>query len=174
MTYKYLSKSTRLANYSVIPNELFALRLSSTAMILYAKLLNRANLSINRGYLDELGRVFIAYKQEDLARELGKSISTIKTNMNELVIAGLVEKRRANKGRANIIFVLVPEGSAVTDGKNIRDITATGRKSTVYGTDNHLNIGGISNPSRVEYPSPSNNSSNKNNGTNLIYGEDTF
>ena len=39
MTYQYLSKSTRLTNYSVIPNDLFALGLSSTATVLYSKLL---------------------------------------------------------------------------------------------------------------------------------------
>lgn len=36
--------------------------------------------------------------------------------MNELVSAGLIEKRRADKGRANMIFVKVPE-SSVTDTK---------------------------------------------------------
>ncbi len=52
----------------------------------------------------------------DLAQELGRSVSAIKSNMNELVSAGLIEKRRADKGRANMIFVKVPE-SSVTDTK---------------------------------------------------------
>lgn len=56
------------------------------------------------------------YKLEDLAQELGRSVSAIKSNMNELVSAGLIEKRRADKGRANMIFVKVPE-SSVTDTK---------------------------------------------------------
>ena len=110
MAYQYLSKSNRLTNYSVIPNDLFALGLSSTATVLYSKLLNRANLSIANGRVDEHGRIYILYRQEDLAHELRKSISAVKINFNELVEAGLVEKRRADKGRANMIYVKVPEG----------------------------------------------------------------
>ena len=51
---------------------------------------------------------FIVYALEDLAEEMHKGISTIKNNMNELVMAGLIEKRRCNTGRANMIFVKVP------------------------------------------------------------------
>lgn len=53
MTFQFLSKASRLTNYSTIPNELFSMDLSSTATILYAKLLNRANLSIANGRADE-------------------------------------------------------------------------------------------------------------------------
>lgn len=127
---KFLNKHTRLSNYSTIPNELYGSGISSTAMIVYAKLLNRANLSISNGRVDELGRVYVFYRIEDLATEIGRSTSTIKENINELVESGLIEKRRADKGRANLIFVKVP-GSSLTDGK-----------STVYGSDNKpLNSG---------------------------------
>ena len=80
----FLSKSTRLTNYSAIPNELFSLGLSSTATILYAKLINRANLSINNGLVDENGRIYILYRLEDLSTEIGRSISTIKENMGDI------------------------------------------------------------------------------------------
>ncbi len=107
----FLSKSTKLTNYSVIPNDLHGTGLSSTAIILYVKLLNRSNLFITNGRVDELGKVYILYKLEDLAKERGKSLTTIKANMNELVAAGLVEKKRMTKGRANMIYVKVPETS---------------------------------------------------------------
>lgn len=166
MAYQYLSKSIRLTNYSVIPNDLFALGLSSTATVLYSKLLNRANLSIANGRVDEKGRIYILYRQEDLAHELGKSISTVKSNMNELVEAGLVEKRRADKGRANIIYIKVPEGSLVSVG-------TTDRKVTVHGTENKPYKSSKSSPNRVGFQAPNNSNSN---GTNniYIYGEDTF
>ena len=64
----FLSKNTKLTNYSVIPNDLHGIGLSSTALVLYAKLLNRSNLSISTGKVDEL------------------------------VAAGLVEKKRMMKG----------------------------------------------------------------------------
>lgn len=94
----FLSKNTKLTNYSVIPNDLHGIGLSSTALVLYAKLLNRSNLSISTGKVDEHGRVYVFYKLEDLAKEMGKSLTTIKANMKELVAAGLVEKKRIMKG----------------------------------------------------------------------------
>ena len=167
MTYQYLSKSTRLTNYSVIPNDLFALGLSSTATVLYSKLLNRANLSIASGRVDEQGRIFILYRQEDLACELGKSISAVKINLNELVEAGLVEKRRADKGRANMIYVKVPEGS-------LTGIGAIDRKATVHGTENKPYRSSKTSSTRVSFQ-PSNNSNNNGmNNNSYIYGEDTF
>lgn len=175
MEYQYLSKSTRLTNYSVIPNDLFALGLSTTATVLYSKLLNRANLSIANGRVDEKGRIYILYRQEDLAHEIGKSISTVKINLNELVEAGLVEKRRADKGRANIIYVKVPGGSLVGIG-------ATDRKATVNGLQNKPYKSSKSSSSRVSFQAPNNssnngisNSSNNDSGEGTyIYGEDTF
>ena len=110
---QFLSRNTKLTNYSVIPNDLHGGELSSTATILYSKLLNRSNLSITNGKVDEFGRIYINYKLEDLAEEMGKSLSTIKENMRELVDAGLIEKKRMRKGRANMIYVKVPSSSIV-------------------------------------------------------------
>ena len=121
---RFLSKETRLTNYSVVPNELYGEGISSTAMVVYAKLLNRANLSISNSRVDETGRVYVLYRISDLAQEIGRSASTIKEKINELVEAGLIEKRRADTGRANLIFVKVPE-SSLTDAKQ-----------AIYGTDN--------------------------------------
>lgn len=110
---QFLSRNTKLTNYSVIPNDLHGSELSSTATILYSKLINRSNLSITNGKVDEFGRVYINYKIEDLAEEMGKSLSAIKENMRELVDAGLIEKKRMRKGRANMIYVKVPSSSIV-------------------------------------------------------------
>lgn len=167
MAYQYLSKSTRLTNYSVIPNDLFALGLSSTATVLYSKLLNRANLSIANGRVDEKGRIYILYRQEDLAHELGKSVSAVKINLNELVEAGLVEKRRADKGRANIIFVKVPEGSLI-------EIGATDRKAIVHGTENKPYKSSKTSSTRVSFQASNNSNNNGMNNNSYIYGEDTF
>lgn len=158
----FLSKSTRLTNYSAIPNELFSLGLSSTATILYAKLINRANLSINNVRMDENGRIYILYRLEDLSTEIGRSISPIKENMNELVAAGLVEKRRADKGRANLIFVKVPV-SSIADGK-----------PPIYGTESKPYIGAKCDCSRGGFPTTNNNKSNRDKKPNYIYGEDAF
>ena len=130
---RFLSKETRVTNYSTIPNELYEEGIGSTAMVVYAKLLNRANLSISNGRVDEVGRVYVLYRISDLAEEIGCSTSTIKEKINELVEAGLIEKRRADTGRANLIIVKVPE-SSLTDGK-----------PATYGRDNKPFNGGKNN-----------------------------
>lgn len=79
-----------------------------------------------------------------MAHELGKSISAVKINLNELVDAGLVEKKRAEKGRANIIYVKVPEGSLVGIG-------ATDRKATVNGLQNKPYKSSKTGSSRVSF-----------------------
>ena len=157
MKLEFLSKASRLTNYSTIPNELFSMKLSSTATILYAKLLNRANLSISNGKVDDQGRIYILYRQEDLARELGKSISTIKGNMNELVEAGLIEKRRADKGRANMIYVLVP-GSSLTD-----------QKVSLHESDNKPYKSQKAASSWVRNPAPNNSNNNRDNNLKYKY-----
>lgn len=157
---QFLSRNTKLTNYSVIPNDLHGGELSSTATILYSKLLNRSNLSITNGKVDEVGRIYINYKLEDLAEEMGKSLSTIKENMRELVDAGLIEKKRMRKGRANMIYVKVPSSSIVG-------------KSPVLGTENRP-YKGQKTASTWGGKSATNNNNKQESITSYKYGEDTF
>ena len=157
---QFLTQGTKLTNYSVIPNDLHGGELSSTATILYSKLLNRSNLSITNGKVDEVGRIYINYKLEDLAEEMGKSLTTIKENMRELVDAGLIEKKRMTKGRANMIYVKVPETSIVG-------------KSPVVGTENRL-YKGKKIASTWGGKLATNNNNKQDTITSYKYGEDTF
>ncbi len=68
--------------------------------------------------VDEDGRVYIYYGLEDLCKELERSPTNIKLNMKELVDAGLVEKYQGVKGRANMIYVKVPETSLIQGTQN--------------------------------------------------------
>ena len=156
----FLTQGTKLTNYSVIPNDLHGGELSSTATILYSKLLNRSNLSIINGKVDEVGRIYINYKLEDLAEEMGKSLTTIKENMRELVDAGLIEKKRMTKGRANMIYVKVPETSIVG-------------KSPVVGTENRP-YKGQKTASSWGGKLATNNNNKQETITSYKYGEDTF
>lgn len=156
---RFLSKETRLTNYSTIPNELYGEGISSTAMIVYAKLLNRGNLSISNGRVDDTGRVYVLYRISDLAQEIGRSTSTIKEKINELVEAGLIEKKRADTGRANLIFVKVPE-SSLSDGK-----------PTIYGTDNKPFNGGKTNHVTGGKVTPNNYKNKTNIITNYSFEE---
>ena len=157
---QFLTRGTKLTNYSVIPNDLHGGELSSTATILYSKLLNRSNLSITNGKVDEVGRIYINYKLEDLAEEMGKSLTTIKENMRELVDAGLIEKKRMTKGRANMIYVKIPSSSIVG-------------KSPVVCTENRL-YKGKKTVSTWGGKLATNNNNKQETITSYKYGEDTF
>ena len=122
--YQYLMNGSRLTNYSAIPNMVCDMNISSTAKVIYAKLLNRAQLSAVNGFVDGLGRAYVIYTIEDMAKELGKSHSAVKDNLRELAKVGLIEKKRSQKSRANMIFVKVPGASII------------GQFSTCSGTDN--------------------------------------
>lgn len=128
--YQYLMSGDRLTNYSAIPNSVCEMDISSTAKIIYAKLLNRAQLSANNNFVDAQGRAYVIYTIEELSKELGKCTSTIKDNLRELNKAGLIEKKRSGKSRANIIFVKVPASSIL------------GQFSGYEGTVNQLYKGG--------------------------------
>ena len=54
---RFVDVKTKLTNYSVVPNDLYGIGISSIALVLYAKLLNRTNLSISNNRVDEFGRV---------------------------------------------------------------------------------------------------------------------
>lgn len=146
--YQYSMNGTRLTNYSVIPNMVCEMNIFSTAKVIYSKLLNRAQLSASNGFVDGLGRAYVIYTIEDLAKKLGKSNSTIKDNLRELTRVGLIEKKRSSKSRANMIFVKVPRTSIVgqfsdCDGtenkpyKGSKTVLTSGRKPTSSYSNNN-------------------------------------
>ena len=157
--YQYLRNGTRLTNYSVIPNTVCEMNISSTAKVIYAKLLNRAQLSASNGFVDSIGRAYVIYTIEDLSKELGKSNSTIKDNLRELARVGLVEKKRSSKSRANMIFVKVPGTSII------------GQFSACNGTENKPYNGSKTVPTSGGKPTPSYSNNNKKEIPNYEYRE---
>ena len=157
--YQYLMNGTRLTNYSVIPNTVCEMNISSTAKVIYAKLLNRAQLSASNDFVDSLGRAYVIYTIEDLSKELGKCNSAIKDNLRELTRVGLIEKKRSSKSRANMIFVKVPETSIV------------GQFSACNGTENKPYKGSKTVHTTGGKPTSSYSNSNKKEIPNYEYRE---
>lgn len=157
--YQYLMNGTRLTNYSVIPNTVCEMNISSTAKVIYAKLLNRAQLSSGNGFVDGLGRAYVIYTIEDLSKELGKCNSAIKENLRELTRVGLIEKKRSSKSRANMIFVKAPGTSII------------GQFSACKETENKPYKGSKTVPSSGGKPTPSYSNNNKKEIPNYEYRE---
>ena len=70
------------------------MKLTQTARILYALLLDRSKISRNNGWKNEKGYIYVIYPIMDLAQVLEKSHMTIKKALNELEDAGLLERQK--------------------------------------------------------------------------------
>ena len=104
-------RETKLTRYLAMPKELLQLNISPTAMVVYALLLDRANLSQKNSWTDERGRVFVHFATENMAQYLGQSEGSARRIMKSLEDHGLI--KRVNKGfkHPNEIFLWIPTGS---------------------------------------------------------------
>lgn len=94
--------------YLAYPLFLCGLPLGDTARLVYARLYSRAQLSVRKGWVDALG-AYIYYPIAALASDCGKCEMTIKTALSDLQKAGLILRKRQGVGRANKIYVIIPE-----------------------------------------------------------------
>ena len=88
------TRNTSLVNFLPVPRYLFAMRLSSTALLLYILLLDRASLSKQNGWHNREGWVYLIYPVAELARVL-------------------VIRSHPTPGGATHYFLRVPAASAV-------------------------------------------------------------
>lgn len=79
--------------------------LSYGAIITYAVLLDRMNLSIKNGWHDEKNRVFIRYKVADLTDVIGRTDDTVSKYLKELEDIGLIERPRRGLGKGKVTYV---------------------------------------------------------------------
>ena len=108
---KPFTLTSELRDYMPLPRGVLELELPSTALLLYATLLDRATLSRRNGWADAFGRVFVIYPVEKLAETLHISTSAVKRQMSALEAAGLIRKDRPVGNSVSRIFLSVPEMS---------------------------------------------------------------
>lgn len=152
----YMDSGTPLPRYYPFPQFLLDLNISSTSKILYAVLLNRANLSQKNAWKDEQGRVYCVYTIEELAADMNKGQTAIKNSLNELSKLGLLERVRAEFGRANHLYIKIPE--------DVETVT----KPPVIELENRHSVGHKSVSKRARYPSANNYNKSNNYYTRLI------
>lgn len=97
-----MSKSKK---YVTIPTHLIG-KVSSTALIIYALLADRQELSVKQGYRfrDHSG-YYIIYTETDLSEVIGISVRTVRRMLTELSGAGLIRMRKQGKGLPQKIYV---------------------------------------------------------------------
>ena len=106
---EYMTDQTRLPVFLPYPRFLLRMELTNTARVLYALLLDRAKLSQRNGWKDEKGRIYLIYPISNMAKDLGKSQTTIKKAMRELEDAGLLEKKRQGFCMPNILYIKITQ-----------------------------------------------------------------
>lgn len=74
-----LGPDTDLPVFYMYPKFLLGMNLNETARTVYMLLFDRARLSIQNGWLDQDGGVFLYYTEEHLATDMNRTESTIRT-----------------------------------------------------------------------------------------------
>ena len=104
----YYTRETELASFAPFPHYLLKLELSMTARVLYAQLLNRAKLSLQSGWMDERGRVYVYFSEAEIGQMLGKGRSAVQQALHDLDEADLIERERyAGRGGRRIYLKVI-------------------------------------------------------------------
>ena len=103
--------------YLMYPRFLLELDMNDTAKMVYLLLYDRARLSMQNGWLDEDGRVYVYFTEEHLAEALRRTEATIRTALNTLEHHGLIQRKRQGAGKPNRIYVRIPKAAQTYDRK---------------------------------------------------------
>lgn len=110
MEVEFMTADTALPPCMPLPRAMLRLPISSTAKVMYARMLDIVFLS---GIEDANGILFIHFPIVELAAALARSTMTVKRSLNELEDAGLILRVRQGFGEPNKIYVLIPKKEAM-------------------------------------------------------------
>ena len=99
--------------YIRVPKFLFSddrlKNLSSNAKLIYGLLLDKTSLSKKNKWIDNDGRVYVRYEEENIAEELSCSVPTVRSALEKLDSSekgvGLIERKRVGQGQSDKIYV---------------------------------------------------------------------
>ena len=104
MNTEFMTADTNLPPCLPLPGAMLGLPVSSTAKVMYARLLGEIYTA---GTEDINGILFVQFPIVELAA-LGRSAQTCKRTLRELEDAGLLLRVRREIGAPNRIYVLIP------------------------------------------------------------------
>lgn len=112
MEFEFMTADTVLPPCMPLPAAMLRLPISSTAKVMYARLLDEI---LTDGVEDSNGILFIRFPIVDLAAALSRSPMTVKRSLNELEQAGMIMRVRQGIGEANHIYILLPKEDAAQE-----------------------------------------------------------
>ena len=80
--------------------------LSNDAKVLYALLRSRHELSVENGWENDKGEIYLIMSRESMAELLEASENTVLKIVNELKKYELIEEERRGQGKPNLLYVL--------------------------------------------------------------------
>ena len=105
MDFEFMTADTVLPPCMPLPTAILRLPVSSTAKVMYCRMLDAM---LSKGQEDENGILFVCFPVTAIAAVLSRSPMTVKRSLNELEIAGLIMRVRQGVGEPNRIYVLMP------------------------------------------------------------------
>ena len=105
----FFKADTQMPLYLPYPRFLLGSKLSLSARETYMLLLERARLSQQNGWVEAGRNVFVIYPLNELAADLGKSVSRVAAILNELEEADLIVRKRVIFNGANRINLKLPQ-----------------------------------------------------------------
>ena len=123
-----MTKDTKLPPYLPFPRFLLEADLALATKLVYAVLMDRAQLSQANGWADSSGQIYIVFPIAEIANAIDRSPMTVKNALNELETAGLIERRRRGQSMPNRIYIKIPDGQDI--------VRLTDKKLSVRGKEN--------------------------------------
>ena len=96
MNFEFMTIDTPLPPCMPFPRALTGFPVSSTAKVMYCRMLDAM---LSKGQEDENGILFVCFSRSSM---------TVKRSLNELETAGLIMRVRQGIGEPNRIYVLIP------------------------------------------------------------------
>ena len=107
---RFITAGQSFTDFMMFPRKLVGTDMTATELRLYLLLLDRARISgKHEGWQDLLGQVFVIYPVRALAEDLCCSETSVKKALKELERRDLIERWRRGQGKANHIFVKLPD-----------------------------------------------------------------
>lgn len=130
---EYFRADTPTPPYLAYPRFLLKMPLNETARLVYILLLSRIQLSQANGMVDEDGNVFCRYPITALAKDSGKSETTVKDALRDLQEQKLIARKHQGMGNANKIYLPLPPEIRLSPRRN------PGRHRGGKPSTNHIN-----------------------------------
>ena len=112
MEFEFMTADTVLPPCMPLPTAMLRLPVSSTAKVMYARLLDA---TLAGGSEDINGILFVRFPIVELAAALARSAVTVKRSLKELEDAGLILRVRRGVGEPNRINTLLPTKEGCRD-----------------------------------------------------------